>query len=111
MALSVNTSGSLTADGTEQDLATVTSANVFALAVDVNSMAGGATPDIIELREYGKARTGDTERLLKVYSLVGTQVEKLFQTIPRISPHHIRYTLKRVQGSGSTYPWAVYQAQ
>lgn len=112
MALSVNTSGSQTATiSTEHALATVTAANVLTLAIDVAAMTGGATPDILEIREYGKARTGDTERLLKTYSLVGAQVETLFMTIPRTSPHHMRFTITQTQGTGRAYPWAIYQSQ
>ena len=112
MALSVTDSGSQTATvTTEHTLSTQTGANVFQLAVDVNAMVGGTTPDILEIREYGKARSSDTERLMKVYSLVGVQSQALFQTVPRISPHHIKYTLKQTQGTGRAFPWAVYQVQ
>lgn len=112
MALSVNTSGSQTCTvTTEHDLATITSANVYVLALDLNASVGGTTPDIFEVREYGKARSSDTERLIKCYTVVGAQVEILFQTIPRVSPHHIRYTIKQTQGTSRAVPWAVYQTQ
>jgi hypothetical protein len=112
MTVSVNTSGSQTATiGTEHDLATVTSANVLELDVDVDALVGGATPDIVEFRAYGKARTGDTERLIKVYTLVGDQSENLFKAPPVVSPHHARFTLKQTQGTGRAFPWAIYQVQ
>jgi hypothetical protein len=112
MTLSVNTSGSQTATiSTEHTLATVTSANVLQLAVDVANMVGGTTPDILELREYGKARSSDTERLIKTYTVIGAQVETLVLTIPRISPHSYKVTLKQTQGTGRAFPWAIYQAQ
>lgn len=112
MALSVNTSGSQTAViDTEHDLATLTAANVFTLAVDVSALTTGAVADVLEIREYGKARSADTERLLKTYTLVGAQAEALFETTPRVSPHHIRYTLTQTDGTGRAFPWAVYQAQ
>ena len=113
MALSVNTSGSQTATlTTEHTLATVTAANVYQLAVDLSAMIGGTTPDIVVIREYGKARSSDTERLIKAYTLVGAQTETLFLTVPRISPHHYKVTLTQVQGSaGRAFPWAIYQTQ
>lgn len=112
MALSVNTSGSQTATiGTEHVLATVTSANVLELNVDVAAMTGGATPDVLELRVYGKARTSDTERLIKTYSLVGVQSETLVKCLPDISPHHAKFTLKQTAGTGRAYPWAIYAVQ
>lgn len=110
MAVAVKTSGSQTATvTTEHTLATVTDAGVYQLAVDVNNMAGGATPDILELRVYGKARTGDTERLIDLHTLVGAQTSKpLFQGKPYISPHHMKVTLKQTQGTGRAFPWAIY---
>jgi hypothetical protein len=113
VALSVNTSGSQTATGggTEDVLATVTTANVFCLAVDLSNMASGATPDILVVKEYGKARSSDTERLLKEYSIVGVQTETLFITTPRVSPHHYKVSITQTQGTARAYPWAIYQCQ
>lgn len=109
MTVAVKTSGSQTATvTTEHDLATVTDAGVYQLAVDVANMTGGSTPDILELRIYGKARSSDTERLLKAYSLVGAQSETLFVAPALISPHHMRCTLKQAQGTGRAFPWAIY---
>jgi len=112
MALSENTNGSQTCTiGTEHTLATVTSANVFQLSLDLNAMVGGTTPDILEIREYMKARSSDSERLLKVTTVVGAQVEIGYQTVPRISPHHYKVTIKQTQGTGRAVPWSIYQAQ
>ena len=112
MALSVNTSGSQTATvTTEHTLATVTDANVFVLTVDVSAMTNGAPADRVTIREYGKARSSDTERLLKSYFIMGAQAETLFQTVPRVSPHHVRYTLTQDTGTSRAFPWAIYQSQ
>lgn len=115
MTLSVNTNGIAACDiGVELTLATITTANVFQLTVDLNAMAGGTTPDIIEIREYFKGYSGATERLLKVYTLIGVQSELMFVTVPRISPISIKYTIKQTQGTGSPghdFPWSVLQSQ
>lgn len=112
MALSVYSSGSQTCTvTTEHTLDTVTAANVYQLVLDLNAMVGGTTPDILEVREYGKARSSDTERLIKCTTLVGLQSELLFQTVPRISPHHYKVTIKQTQGTGRAIPWAIYQTQ
>lgn len=109
MAVAVKTSGSQTTSGTtEHDLATVTDPGVYALALDLANLVAGATQSILRVREYMKARSGDTERLLKEYSVSGAQSEPLFVTVPRISPVHIRYTVTMIQGSNQTIPWAVY---
>lgn len=112
MTLSVNTSGSQTCTiGTEHSLATITGANVYQLALDLNAMAGGSTPDILEVREYGKARSGDTKRLIRTTTIVGAQSELLLLTVPRISPHYFEVSIKQTQGTGRAVPWAVYQVQ
>lgn len=111
MAAAVKTSGSQTATiTTEHTLATVTDAGTYELNVDVSAMVGGTTPDIVVIREYGKARSSDTERLIKAYTLVGAQTETLIKTVPRISPHHFKVTLTQTQGTGRAFPWAVYEA-
>lgn len=110
MAVATKVSGSQTATvTTEHILATITDAGVYQLVVDVNAMAGGATPDILELRYYGKARSGDAERLEAVQTLVGVQSQPLFRCFPVISPHHLKVTLKQTAGSSRSFPWAVYQ--
>jgi hypothetical protein len=112
MALSVESSGSQTATiSTEHTLATITAANVFNLALDVANMTGGTSFDILIVREYGKARSSDSERLLGEYTLAGVQGQALFETVPRVSPHYLKYTIQQTQGTGRAFPWAVYQAQ
>jgi len=112
MAIGDNTSGTQTATiGTEHTLATITAANVYQLKVDVSNMVGGATPDLLELREYDKPKTGGTERLLKTYYIAGAQVEAEVCTIPRIITSSYRVTLKQAQGTGRAFDWSVVQAQ
>ena len=109
--VAVNTSGSQTATiSTEHTLATVASAKVLQLAVDVANLVGGTSADILELRIYGKARSADTERLMFSQRYVGAQTEPLAMSPPIISPHHFKVTLKQIQGTGRAFPWAVYEA-
>lgn len=104
--VAVNTSGSLTTDGTEQDFATITAAKVLSLVLDVNAMVDG---DTIELRIYGKARSTDTERLIWFASFSNAQTDTLKESVPVPSPHSYRATIKRVAGTDRTYPWAIYE--
>lgn len=110
MAASVKVSGSqtATAGGTEDVLATVTDPGVYQLAVDLTNMVDAATPDIISVKIYGKARTGDTERLMEVYEFIGASGKPLFITPPLISPHHYKVSITQSQGTGRAFPWAVY---
>lgn len=106
----VNTSGSQTCTiSTEHTLATLTSAGVYQLALDLNAIVGGSTPDILEVRVYGKARSSDTERRMDLHTFVGTQSDPLVLCKPIISPHHYKVTITQTQGTGRAVPWAVYQ--
>jgi hypothetical protein len=106
MSVAVETSGSLTTDGTEQQFnAAATTAAVRVLMVDVANMADG---DAIELRIYGKARSGDTERQIYFASFANGQSDTLKASLPVATPHHFRATIKRVAGTDRAYPWAIY---
>jgi len=108
MAVSVNTSGSQTATvNTEHTLATVTSAGIYILVVDIANLAAGEN---VELRAYGKARSTDTERLLFGPAIYGPIVpaQLLIYSTPIVSPHSVKFTLKQTSGTGRAFPWAVY---
>lgn len=109
MAVSVKDSGSQTCTvTTEHTLATITDAGVYQAELDFNASVNGTTPDLFEVRLYSKARSGDTERLQKVWSIIGAQSEINFLTPPKISPHHYKLTLKQTQGTSRVVPWAIY---
>ena len=107
MAASVKTSGSLSTDGSEQTLATVTDAGVYQMSVDLSDMVDAASPDVVVLRLYGKARSSDTERLAETWQFVGSQGKPLFFSPPLISPHSYRVSIEMTTGS-ATIPWAIY---
>lgn len=103
---SVQDSGSQTATlTTEHTLSTVTAAGAFCLAVDVANLALGET---LTLRIYGKARSTDTERLLKEMSIAHAQLEDLVISPVYVSPHHFKATLEQNGGTGRAFPWAIY---
>ena len=109
MAVAVNTSGSQTCTiSTEHTLATVTTAGVFQLALDMNALADGATPDILTVKIYGKARSSDTERLMESWEFIGAQGKPLWRSNPELSPHHYKATITQGQGTGRDIPWAIY---
>jgi hypothetical protein len=112
VTVSVKDSGSQSCSiSTEHDLATITDANCYQLYLDLNAMQGGASPDEIEVRVYGKARSSDTERLIDYHPVHSTQFRTLWVGKPYASPHYIRFTIKQTLGTGRTVPWAVYQTQ
>lgn len=109
MAASVKTSGSqtATAGGAEDVLATVTDAGAYVLVVDTAAMVDG---DIVELRIYGKSRSGDTERVIYRAAFAHSQGEPLKQSVCVISPHHAKFSLVQSAGTARAFPWAVYAA-
>ncbi|MBK1656833.1 hypothetical protein [Paracraurococcus ruber] len=106
MAVSVASSGSVTpaSAGTETDLATVTTAGVYQLAVDAANLVDG---DVVFLRVYGKARSADTERLLYVSSFAHTQAAPLKHSPAIPTAHYLRFTLTQAAGTMRAFPWAV----
>jgi hypothetical protein len=109
MAVSVKTSGSQVCTvPTEHVLATVTDAGVYQLVLDLSTAADGTTPDIFQIKTYGKARSGDTERLMEVWETIGSLAKALFRTNPEVSPHHYKVTINQLQGTSRTIPWAIY---
>jgi hypothetical protein len=107
VAVSVNTSGSQTATiSTEHTLATITTAGIYQLKVDLANLAAG---DIVELRAYSKARSTDTERLefgpVSYGPIVPTQLLPPSPAV--VTAHYVRFSLKQVAGTGRAFPWAV----
>lgn len=98
-------SGSQTADGLEDTLASATAASgTFLLKVDTANMADG---DILELRAYTKARSTDTERQVAYISLANAQSDPLAFLGPIATDADIKFTLKQTAGTNRAYPWAV----
>lgn len=111
MAVEVIASGSQAANvGSIHSLSTIAgSAYVLQAAIDVNGLANGSTPDLIIVRIWGKARSSDTARIIKTWSLIGDQSEDLWLSPPFISPHHFSLDIQQSQGTGRTFPWAIYK--
>ncbi len=108
MTVTLNTSGSQTATiSTEHTLATVTTAAALALVVDLSALVAG---DVVELRVYGKARSTDTERVLHRGTYGPSPLASpLVMSVPIMSPHHFKATLKQTAGTGRAFPWAIYE--
>lgn len=103
----VNTNGTLTADGTEQTLATVTDGGTFMLALDLSNMALG---DKILIRASVKLFSGEAssqfdERLFQQDQTSNPIV--LMDPIP--APIEVKYTLEQTAGTNRDFPWAVYE--
>ncbi|MGH7750664.1 MAG: hypothetical protein ACREQ5_38725 [Candidatus Dormibacteria bacterium] len=108
MAVTENVGGSQSATiGTEQTLATVTTAGIYVLRVDVANLAAN---DIVELRIYTKARNAtDTERLIHGPATYGPipPDQKLADSVPIMATGDFRATLKQTAGTGRAFPWVI----
>jgi hypothetical protein len=103
-------SGNLTADGTEQVLASSTSLSqggVFALLVDGTNMAGS---DLVTLRAYSNANTAN-DRLAYVAQFTGAQLEalKISPPIPVEIGGRLKVTLQQSAGTYRTFQWKVLE--
>ena len=112
MALTVVNSGTQACTvGSEHTLITVTAAAVYQLGLDLTNLAGGATPDILEVWAYGKLTSGGSELALQPFpgSFVGAQGSKLWFSLPLSAAHSLKCAIKQVQGSGRSIPWALWK--
>ncbi len=96
--------GTLTADGTEQDLATDTANKNYVLAVDIANLVNG---EAVELRLYTKCLTGGTERLAFMATYVNAQGEPMKYSIPVPADISLRATLKQTAyvTAYKAFPW------
>ena len=97
-------SNTITADGTEQDLATDTSNKNIVLVVDTAALVNGET---VELRIYTKCLTGGTERLAYMASYVNAQGDPMKYSVPVPADISLRATLKQTVyvSAYKTFPW------
>ncbi len=109
-APTAQSSGTKTADGTEQTLLDVAVAGLFGLRVDLSVMQAG---DVLELRVYQIVLTGGTRRVayFRSWSDVQPTNDAVAVTFPignqLTDSGSLRFTLKQTVGTGRAYPWKV----
>jgi hypothetical protein len=107
MAISEPYTGSTTPGGTETTLNTTTpetTDGVYQLFIDVSAMTNGDTL-LIKLKE--KARSGDTQRLLFLWTIKDAQAEPLWCTATVILLHGFDYTIQQTTGTNRAFPWSL----
>ncbi len=112
MAVSEQVSGSQTATlTTEHILAETGGSNdlptggTYVLVVDVANLVATERLDLVA---YGKARTGDTARVIYRAVIAGSQDDPLVHMVPIPTAHYTKFTLEQNNGTGRAFPWAVY---
>jgi hypothetical protein len=108
MTVSENTSGSTTTDGSEQTLATITTAGNYQFRIDVDNLVND---DEIEIRIKVEARAAEsTAKVLYRIPLKHDQGEQCIFESPWVAiPGSSQYivTLKRTAGTDRAYPWSI----
>jgi len=99
-------SGTLTADGTEQTLITLTTNKTFLLSVDTGNMVNGET---IEVSIYTKCLTGGISRLAYFVSYSHVQGTPQKFSVPVPSDIEFKATLTQTAyvTAYKTFPWKV----
>ncbi len=97
-------SGTVTANGTEQTLATDTTNHTYVLAVDTANLINGET---VEWRIYTKCLTGGTERLAYLATYVNAQGEPMKYSVPVPADISCKVTLKQTVyvTAYKDFPW------
>lgn len=105
MAVTQTNSGTQSATiSTEHTLATITTAGVYVLRVDLNNLANG---DRVVLRAKVKALSGGTTRQLFVGVYEHAQADKIADSIPVPIAHEVVFTLQQTAGTGRSFDWSV----
>lgn len=107
MAATQESSGTQSATvTTEHTLATITTAKTFALKVDIAALAAG---EYVELKVYHKALSGGTSRVAweGIYSWLDASMNPIVISPPSLAPVEFKATLKQLNGTGRSFPWAV----
>jgi hypothetical protein len=107
MAISEHATGSQAATvttehflGTDPD----TTDGVFQFFIDVAAMV---LLDILEIRIYEKARSGDTARPMHVWRLAHAQTDTLWVSPTLILMHGWRFSIKQTAGTSRTFLWSI----
>lgn len=112
-AIVTATTGTLddaTHGGSETQLeAGIDTAGVFLYRISLQNLAGGTTPDIVEIREYMELFNGNGEQLVEgsPYTYQGGLSPALIELPHRSIPASVGYrvTVHQVQGTNRDFPW------
>ncbi len=105
MAYTEVTSGTLLLTTSEQTLGSAqTTAGVYELALDLNTLASG---DVVEVRVYTKTRSASTARLLMSVPFANAQGTPNFVTVPIGSPHSVEFKAIQPTGTARTIEYSI----
>lgn len=103
MSVSQVDSGTVTADGTEQTVDTISNGGVYVWAVDLSNMASG---DSVTLRVKDKVLSGGSAVLAFEETYTGAQAVDWVCSEPIAAAHEITFTLEQTAGTNRQYAWS-----
>lgn len=91
---------------TEHTLATIATAKPFQLVVDISALAAG---EYVEIKVKRKTLNGGTTRSAysRILSWLDAGVDPMVVTPPILSTQEYVATLKQLNGTSRSFPWAV----
>jgi hypothetical protein len=104
----VNTSGTLTADGTVQTVADVTDNKYFTFKLDTSAMLT-SDADVTVLKIYDMVLNAGALALVFEETYTGTQTFKIKFLPPQWVTEEIKITLQQTAGVNKDYPWVLLQ--
>ena len=107
MAATQEASGTQAATiSTEHTLATITTAKAFQLIVDISALVAG---EYVEIKVKRKTLAGGTSRIAfsGIYSWLDAAINPMVICDPVISTQEYVATVKQLNGTGRSFPWAV----
>lgn len=100
----VEATGTLTADGTEQTLATIAAPRTLVCVIDLSNLADG---DVINVGAYRKVVSGGPHQLLWTEYITGVVVDSVLLSAAMPSPHSGYFTLQQVAGTYRQFAWSI----
>jgi len=103
-----NGSATITTLAVAEDIATVTDAGSFVLAVDMKNLVDDEQFEIVV---YGKSRAGETEQKIASHGFFGIQGSPVKNFGPFENSNHLKFTIEQINGTKRAYTWSVMQAR
>lgn len=99
-------SGSIVADGTEQELVSDVGFGIYFGLVSLHQMGGA---DIVEISLYGRTSAGGSWRRYQKMPYTRAQADPLVHFLMKVMRHGFRVTLRQVKGTMRTFDYAFYR--
>ena len=102
----VDSSGTLTADGTEQNIANLTANKYYSAHINLTNMGSG---DTTVLRLYIKVLSTGSADLFWSDTYTDAQTNKIIFVPPQPATQVWKLTLQQTAGTNRDYDWSVYK--